>query len=120
METEQRSPNMPLVVFAVYCRLQQLETEYETLKENDPAELQKIVALTQVSSVDGKLRATYGIIFSLRRSFLMRGVLGINAWFLGVETAPKLVRWLQHQPRWKCGPSARFHPLLKVLRVLLL
>lgn len=31
-----------------YHRLQQLEKEYETLKENDPAELQKAVSLTQV------------------------------------------------------------------------
>ncbi len=31
-----------------YRRLQQLEKEYETLRENDPAELQKAVSLTQV------------------------------------------------------------------------
>lgn len=28
--------------------MQQLEKEYETLKENDPAELQKAISLTQV------------------------------------------------------------------------
>eukprot|EP00752_Nemacystus_decipiens_P007993 g7141.t1 len=38
-------------------RLQQLENEYETLKENDPAELQKIVNLTQVCK-DGVNRWT--------------------------------------------------------------
>eukprot|EP00903_Cladosiphon_okamuranus_P011848 g11131.t1 len=38
-------------------RLQQLEDEYETLKENDPAELQKVVNLTQVCK-DGVNRWT--------------------------------------------------------------
>ena len=45
-----------LVMFAAYCRLQQLESEYEMLKENDPAELQKVVNLTQVRT--DTLRAT--------------------------------------------------------------
>ena len=47
---------MPLVAIAAYNRLQQLENEYETLKENDPAELQKIVNLTQVRSLSGGCR----------------------------------------------------------------
>lgn len=32
-------------------RMQQLEKEYQTLKENDPAELQKAISLTQVGVV---------------------------------------------------------------------
>lgn len=32
----------------VAYRMQQLEKEYDTLKENDPAELQKATALTEV------------------------------------------------------------------------
>lgn len=49
-ETDQLLPDLSLVVFAVSYRMQQLEKEYETLKENDPAELQKAVSLTQVGS----------------------------------------------------------------------
>lgn len=33
-----------------WYRLQELEKEYESLKENDPAELEKVTRLTQVSS----------------------------------------------------------------------
>lgn len=41
-------PDLWPVLFTVSFRMQQLEKEYETLKENDPAELQKAISLIEV------------------------------------------------------------------------
>lgn len=93
----------PLVMFAAYCRLQQLESEYETLKENDPAELQKVVNLTQVRT--DTLRATHP--FSIFYLFM----LPINVWCPGVssQTAPKVAVGEAAITLW------RFHTVLRCI-----